>query len=355
MKKILILSLFAAIILQSCGVTRRMQSREPLTVTPSRLDLVVNQSGFPYTVNVNFIINIPRGYVTTCAQLVITPFFTDGVNTMALTPLYINGRTFNRIERRHARFGQPVTDYSNAVGMVAERGDMAVAINETVAFQPWMPMSQLVLTTSCVACDRATILTNDILAQGMEYFPPSLGPVIIEKPTPKPEPFISKESWIGRLEYPINLYVINAEVDGNAKQLATLHSLMERIMADPTLHITKIVTCGYASPDGIDTENMQLSQNRSEALKHYIISKYKVDPELIEVTAVGEDWNGLYEALGKSTLDGAQKLITDLKAASNNTQREIIMRRSPLFPSIRAHMLQPLRKVTCDIYYNKVN
>lgn len=354
MKYLFLLSLVAAMLLESCGVTRRMESRPALSVTPSTLDLAVDQSAFPYTVKVNFLVNIPRGYVTTCSQLVITPYFTDGVKVMPLTPLYVNGRTFNRVERRHARLGQPVTNYNGAVSMVAERGDMTVAMSENVVFQPWMTKSELVLATSCVACDKVTTLTKQVLASGMYYMPPSVGPVIIQE-APKPQPpVIIKESWIGQLKYPINSYAIIPELDKNSIQLTELNSLMSRILQNKSLNIVKIMACGIASPDGVATQNKVLAEERAVSLKTYLVDKFKIDPAMVEITSVSEDWAGLREKIAASDLQGKEKFIADLDAAQSDSAREKVMRSSPLYSYIRTHILPSLRRVICEVSYNEV-
>ena len=83
------------ILLLESGV-KRIEKKPALTITPSRLQLFVDQHTDPYTIKIVYTLNIPHGFIPSCARMVYQPYFLSAGHRYDLTPLVVSGKN-NRI------------------------------------------------------------------------------------------------------------------------------------------------------------------------------------------------------------------------------------------------------------------
>lgn len=79
------------IFILSSGV-KKIEKEPCLTVTPSELRLFVNQHTDPYTLPIIYTLNIPAGFIPSCARLIYKPYFQAIDHRLDLTPLVVSGR-----------------------------------------------------------------------------------------------------------------------------------------------------------------------------------------------------------------------------------------------------------------------
>lgn len=132
------------------------------------------------------------------------------------------------------------------------------------------------------------------------------------------------------LNYPVNGSKINRAYNGNESELSRLDEMLVPIAENPgSYRISGISITGYASPEDSYDHNLELSQRRADGLKEYIVSEYGIDPRLVSSVGMGEDWEGLREAIlgsdvpakgdildiidGVGIFDGREKILMDLK------------------------------------------
>jgi outer membrane protein OmpA-like peptidoglycan-associated protein len=86
--------------------------------------------------------------------------------------------------------------------------------------------------------------------------------------------------------------------------------------------VSNIKTVGYASPEGNDEQNQQLSEDRANATAEYIKEKLGDKAEGIEFESegMGSDWKGFYDALAESNIADKDKIAKKIKNSETPTE-----------------------------------
>lgn len=136
--------------------------------------------------------------------------------------------------------------------------------------------------------------------------------------------------------------------------------------------INKMVITGWASPEGEESNNEDLSKKRTEQgqkwfnqqfekyLKEYAKKnkiKYKdmPKPELVfETKAAGEDWSGFEKAVEASTIAEKGQILNVVRSQPNNMMKEQkIKEMTDIYNEIKEAILPPLRRVEVSMICNK--
>ena len=336
------------VVIQACGGVKRVEKKPALTTTPDKQQLFVNQKTDPYTVDVNYTLNVPEGYVPSCARLIYAPAFVASGHEYALTPVVITGKNYARLDERHQFFQDEQPDYPGATHVVASPNAMHIPVSQTVPFELWMPESKLVAKVTLESCDRGTLLYSMDMANGMVYLPQAPGPVIVEFVKKEIE---KKEEGFAQLRYPVNGYTIDPALFNNRQQLQDMTDLIRKIMSDTLAKVNRIVITGICSPDGSWVYNENLANKRAESVRNYLVEKENIDNNLLDVKYIAEDWNGLKKLIEESDLANKQKMLDIIDQVSNPDQREAALRQLPQFSYIKQNFYPKLRKVSYEIYY----
>lgn len=348
MNRISIIFVGSLLIMASCGGFRQIEKKSRITVTPEKVGLFVNQQTDPYTIQVDYTLNVPAHYVPACGRLIYQPYFVGEGQRLDLTPVIITGKEYVRREGRLEALEGQLPDYPGIVPLMAEKGVMNIKLSQTVPFQLWMVQSKLMASVSLEACDRKTELYDLALADGVVYIPQGPGPVRVKYVQKEIE---KKEEGFARFLYPVNGYVVDPAIYRNRQQLDDMTNLMNKVMTDSSMHVTRIVITGICSPDGPYSYNEGLARRRAESVEKYLEVHDKVNPDMIEVKYIPEDWDGLRKLLEESTMAGKEAAIDVIDRVSNPDQREVELRKLPQFNYIKQNFYPQLRKVTYEIYY----
>ena len=139
-------------------------------------------------------------------------------------------------------------------------------------------------------------------------------------------------------------------------RLVALKNVSSLIKAySPLKQMAKLVIIGDGECRG-DLE--KLSQKRAEALKNYLTTNEKVPGKLYKVTFGGENWDGLVQALEKSSMKDKDKFIGIIKNTTDDARRkQEIMRVDGGAPyrTMLKEIYPGLRKVNCKIDYTVAN
>ena len=149
------------ILLLESGV-KRIEKKPALTITPSRLQLFVDQHTDPYTIKIVYTLNIPHGFIPSCARMVYQPYFLSAGHRYDLTPLVVSGKNNLRQEKRLTALTDKQPDYPEALRLISEGEGMQVRLSETVPFELWMAQAKLRADVTLEACGR----WSDLVAYG---------------------------------------------------------------------------------------------------------------------------------------------------------------------------------------------
>lgn len=108
------------------------------------------------------------------------------------------------------------------------------------------------------------------------------------------------------------------------------YTALEQVLADPTLKLQRIVVSGYASPDGLYSNNVKLARMRANRLKNELSRRYHLSKSMIVTQSVAEDWEGLEAFVSASTteqLSNREALLNIISSNMNPDAKERAIRR----------------------------
>jgi tetratricopeptide (TPR) repeat protein len=186
-------------------------------------------------------------------------------------------------------------------------------------------------------------------------------------------------SKIGIIYFKINLYNLDLKFGINKTQPAkdALASLDEFIKK--AWKIKDITINGWASPDGEETFNVGLSENRAKTGNTYMIDhfkswvkdaeknnkdkkdvKAKVDAAGKDINFVinhhGPDWNGFLTAVKASNIKDKDKILNVINSTGNDKKKEQEIRNMiVIYPELEQNLLPPLRRaeISANAYEKK--
>lgn len=95
------------------------------------------------------------------------------------------------------------------------------------------------------------------------------------------------------LDFPVNETVIYPDYRKNPDELARIHKSVDSALFDKSVVVTRISLHGYASPESPYANNTRLAKGRTEALRDYLMRKYRFKSEVFSSSYTPEDWDNL--------------------------------------------------------------
>ena len=149
----------------------------------------------------------------------------------------------------------------------------------------------------------------------------------------------------GQIKYLVNSSdVRNSELKGQS--VKDFLAALDAVSADERSTVTSTEIVAYASPEGSEKLNNNLSDNRSnsanKAWQKLTKGKDAADPT---VRSVGEDWEGFKQLVEESDLEDKQLILRVLSMYSDPAVRENEIRNmSQVFTALKGEVLPELRR-----------
>ncbi|MBN1198823.1 MAG: hypothetical protein JXA23_05695, partial [Bacteroidales bacterium] len=219
-------------------------------------------------------------------------------------------------------------------------------------------------------------LPSKMLAPGVIYTPTR---IMTDQITILADHGYQKEvivSKTGTLYFPKNKYNLNLKFGlnktaGAQNLLAQLDQFLQQGWKIKSINID-----GWASPEGEETFNVGLSENRSKTGNQYMIDQYKAwakeankdnkDKKAVKAAIEaagsdvnfvlnhhGPDWNGFMKEVQASNVKDKDKIINVINSSGSDASKEQEIRNMILiYPEIEENLLPPLRRavVTANLY-----
>jgi len=171
-------------------------------------------------------------------------------------------------------------------------------------------------------------------------------PVPIPQPVYKPEPYEPNLStsyvipgvepvkeraatYTAYLVFEQGRSEIIANLRNNAAELRRIEEVTGSVTGDPSSTLTRVSITGYASPEGSFDHNQALSERRTEAVGNYVKGRYKISPNVFDVSGMGEDWETLDSLVGVSNIAGKFDALAVIRGGENPDVRENRLRQLP--------------------------
>lgn len=348
MNRITIIFLGSLCMLLLCSGVKRIEKAPALTITPEKLQLFVNQHTDPYTLKVAYTLNIPAGFIPSCARLIYQPYFLTERHRYDLTPLVVSGRENLRQEKRLETLTGKLPEFPDALHLMTTGDGMKIKLSQTIPFEVWMAEAKLRADVALEACDRERQIEVLTLADGVIWFPLAPGPALVK--------YVKESEKVQKIAdfwflYPAGQYVFDRAYAGNAERMQQMVSLIDSLQNDSSIHLKEIVITGSSSPFGNQTYNDRLARQRAERMRLWFIERKGLDSNLIKLKVVGEDWQGFRKLTGQSEMPNKAAVMHILDGKYTNAQRETLLRQLPQYEYIRSHLFPELQKVTCTFHF----
>ncbi len=139
---------------------------------------------------------------------------------------------------------------------------------------------------------------------------------VVHKPTIEEMfPFVHREGMPSSgthmpVRYRLDDYYLDIDYSQNREHLESILTALDLIFKSDSIRVTRVDVEGYASPEGPKAHNIDLGQNRAEALKAYILEKEpRLTADMIQATSGGEDWYGLRKLVVESDMVGKDQVL----------------------------------------------
>ena len=157
---------------------------------------------------------------------------------------------------------------------------------------------------------------------------------------------VIKQTEEGQVLYQINSSVVrNSET--KSQSVKDFLAAVEAVKAHERKTLVSTDVIAYASPDGKEDQNSKLSDNRSKSAEKAFDKVTKKNPfgVPVNVTSVGEDWEGFQELVAASDIEDKDLIIRVLSMYSDPAVREQeIKNMSAVYKTLAKNVLPELRR-----------
>lgn len=287
--------------------------------------------------------------------LILTPMLVNGGDTAKMKTIEILGR--NRYIY-YQRNDKTATDEPGAVERRHNGDSQTLSYSGTLNYQKWMNNSQLIMAEGTCGCDQ-TLLGDNVLEPihgvniGGDYN------FMYAYVQPKAEDVKHRAvEGSARLNFVVDKYDIRPNFGNNQAELNKIRETIDLVRNDNDVEITGIQLHGYASPDGTYKHNEVLAQNRTEALRKYLVNYYsKLDASLFHTESTAEDWDGVRQSVAASSLADKDALLSiiDSSMSPDEKDRTIASKYGNAYRTFINDIYPPLRRTDYKVSYNVRN
>lgn len=283
---------------------------------------------------ISFDINFSDVNLKSNQQVIYTPIFTGGTDSIVMEKVVLNGRNaqmkYDREPKRRISGAQEVLKRKNGTRQTA-------TVKYTLPYADWMDYSKLYLSEDLCGC--GDLLAQNRIPVGEFDNRPAPAPQMTFL-APKAEAVKARaEKGSAFVDYVVNKTNILPDYRGNRKEIAKIVATIDLVKNDPNVSITEINIHGYASPEGSYANNTRLAEGRAASLKEYVRSLYTLPENIFTSNATPEDWAGLRRLVEGSTLPEKSEIlaIIDNPSLEPDARDNEIKRR---FPQTYQYMLR---------------
>ena len=189
-------------------------------------------------------------------------------------------------------------EYPDAVALHKKRGEnLDIDYLRTVKYEPWMENAVLKLLKQSCACNKQKNRGELVLGSFNKKKPEvQLFPIYLVPPADNSQK-VREEKGSAFLCFEVNKWDIKPDYLTNPAELQKIFNSVNLVRSDSDVTIRKMTFEGYASPEGPNDRNQVLSENRTEALKNYLMTTHSTKGIKVESSGKGENWEGFIKYL----------------------------------------------------------
>ena len=292
-------------------------------------------------------------------MLVLTPVLYSNTSDdhIELAPVVVLGKTRGKVIERGKRLNNPTPLPSNAATVVVydKKSPQAIRYSQRVPFLPWMSNARLSVKGVVNGCADCSQGVGDLLLSERVIKEPSQPIYKLTYIVPDAEPVKARsDRHSASFNYRVGRHELLRDFQNNAAELNRVDRVINEVKSNKDLEITEFTVTGYASPEGNFESNRALSDRRANSFADYLSSTHGVARDRFRVSGLGEDWNGLKEAVEKSSLADKNEIIRVINNVSNPDARDAELKKlsgGQTYRSLLDIYYPPLRRTDYTIAY----
>lgn len=244
-----------------------------------------------------------------------------------------------------------VDEYPDALALRKKNGeDLVIDYVRTVKHDPWMDNAVLKLHKMSCACNDRVSRGEMIVAafdNKKEEVAPEINlfPVYLLPPADNSVK-VREEKGSAYLCFVVDRSEIKPDYMNNPVELQKIHSSVNLVKNDSDVTIRKMTIDGYASPEGTNKHNLQLSIDRTNSLRRYLERTGMTKGIRMEASGRGENWVGFLKYLRENyDVPQRSRLLSIAESSLDPDEKERRMRKETpegyayvlknVFPSLR--------------------
>jgi outer membrane protein OmpA-like peptidoglycan-associated protein len=245
-----------------------------------------------------------------------------------LRSIIVNGRQRHKAFMRETALNgweQQIIDANYAVITIND-STRNFQYRQSVGFERWMRDARMDIVTDLCDCGSepqqyaSEKVANRIILEGAKVYS-VLPNVAYIRPAVEAVKARSQSNDVF-LDFPSAQTNINPTFGNNPRELRKIETIIKEIQGDKNVQVTGVVITGYASPEGDENFNNELSRGRAQALRNLLASRSGINPNLYRVGFGGEDWDGLLKALQRSRIEPKQQIISIVRYYKSTERKE---------------------------------
>lgn len=284
--------------------------------------------------------------------MLLTPVLEAPGQELLFPPLLINGKKRYKAYERGKALSDEVGLISDYPVLVAGKDNRSTLhYHESVPYQSWMDNASMYMIEELCGCgSHEEENLRELLVQRIDLVPTPV-PVVVP---PVPDVVDMKEEFSIMLEYPVSRSELLEDFSNNREKFNELNTNLRRILNNDRARITRMDIKGYASPEGPETFNLNLSENRANALKNYLRDKFSFNNDDYNIYFYGEDWDTLARLVQESDMAEKDEILSIITEVSNVSVRKENLKRlnggTPYKKMLR-ELYPQIRRVELHVYY----
>lgn len=260
---------------------------------------------------VTFSIETDENTIPSNRKEIIMPYIYNGKDTVWLETVEVYGKNrYKREKQENHLDGNKGWDLGE--GQI-HKGE-AYNYRDTAPLKRWMAPVKLGIRREIVGCACEENLADENIASATLFEEPPVEPRRIPKDFAVAD--ATKEWDFGQDELEIIFKVSKTEIDStvfnNEVTFGKILAAVDKIYSNPKFRVDKIEIAGYASPEGRQSFNKWLGENRAKALIDYIIEsrpQYNLTQDHFRLRNGEENWAGLRRHLLASSIEEKAQVV----------------------------------------------
>lgn len=249
-------------------------------------------------------------YISKDQSLQLNLFLQDKERQVAMAPVVYTGTKRKAFDDRNQYLfvkGRGIIPY-HVFSKIDKNKIYPLKYEFKIPYARWMKSSEIRIQQLLSDCCSKKILNETILPIEnyntdvfQNYVPdPIVYSNMIHFIEPQIEVTVHIQRKTLRLNYQNGRFDVKYGYQDNGKELKDLDLLLYQIAEDVSNPIKSITIVGYASPDGLYSDNEILARNRSLRFRSFLVQRYKLDESKVNCQWVAENWDELIRILNNT-------------------------------------------------------